>query len=371
METLRTKISFLQSIFSTNVRFILNLRSFRKIYKRVSKILRNLLTLTYVRALGWRINLVGLFSQNYATQIARRLFLTTRRSGQSDAEEAILKSAARRVHFQGEHQVVFYEWETKTKKATKEANRTISTTQIPTVLLVHGWNGRASQLGGLVPPLLERGFRVVSFDAVGHGNSTGKNATIFDLAGGVQLAEQHYGPFYGMITHSMGGAATTLALNAGLSVERLVFIAPPYRPLNWLEPFIRITKISPAIGIRLKKDFHERYGKYWHILHEPKLLRHFFQPLLVIHDKQDHQVPWQEGQTFTRHWPDAQFQLTHNLGHNRILQDQQVLNQAVQFIDSLIPLNRKGENHEKTDPKISRNLFQTPFPRPAEHLAYL
>ena len=43
--------------------------------------------------------------------------------------------------------------------------------QGPLVLLVHGWNGRGSQLGSFVEPLLEGGFQVVTFDAPGHGAS--------------------------------------------------------------------------------------------------------------------------------------------------------------------------------------------------------
>ena len=34
----------------------------------------------------------------------------------------------------------------------------------PIVLLVHGWNGRATQLGDFVAPLVERGYRVVAYE---------------------------------------------------------------------------------------------------------------------------------------------------------------------------------------------------------------
>src|SRR4051794_24309576 len=41
------------------------------------------------------------------------------------------------------------------------------------VLLVHGWEGRAGQLAAFVPALTSQGFRVVSFDAPGHGAAPG------------------------------------------------------------------------------------------------------------------------------------------------------------------------------------------------------
>src|SRR2546426_767334 len=39
----------------------------------------------------------------------------------------------------------------------------------PTVLLVHGWNGNAAQLAGLVPPLLRAGYYVATPDLPAHG----------------------------------------------------------------------------------------------------------------------------------------------------------------------------------------------------------
>ena len=42
------------------------------------------------------------------------------------------------------------------------------------VLLIHGWNGRGTQLSAFVKPLLHSGFRVLAFDAPAHGKSSGK-----------------------------------------------------------------------------------------------------------------------------------------------------------------------------------------------------
>src|SRR5205085_10246750 len=44
----------------------------------------------------------------------------------------------------------------------------------PTILLVHGWEGRGAQLGALVEPLVDAGFSVLTFDGPAHGDSSGK-----------------------------------------------------------------------------------------------------------------------------------------------------------------------------------------------------
>ena len=48
----------------------------------------------------------------------------------------------------------------------------------PSVLLVHGWEGRGAQLGALVDPLVAAGYRVVALDGPAHGDSPGRLSTL-------------------------------------------------------------------------------------------------------------------------------------------------------------------------------------------------
>jgi len=285
------------------------------------------------------LNTLGIVSPNLGAQLATKIFLTTRRGRRSTVEKQMLARATRQEIRQGKHQVVFYQWG-----------------QGPTVLLVHGWNGRGTQLASMVPALLERGYSVLTFDGIGHGNSEGKQAKIFDLADGVTLGEKLAGPIHGIIAHSMGGAATTLALASGLATKRLVFISPPYNPLGWVDQFTQITKISQRIGRRMKQNFDAEYGARWRILHDTSLLQKMTQPLLVLHDRKDKQVPWTEGKDLAAAWPGAKFSTTQGLGHNRILEDPEIVQQAVEFIHRpqvLQPLTHKqGVSYEEPHSKI-------------------
>ena len=53
----------------------------------------------------------------------------------------------------------------------------------------------ATQLAGMVAPLLLRGRRVVAFDLGGHGQSTGRNATAVSLAEDILAIDDAMGPF--------------------------------------------------------------------------------------------------------------------------------------------------------------------------------
>jgi len=51
-----------------------------------------------------------------------------------------------------------------------------------------------------------------------------------------------------------------------------------------------------------------------------------------VHDQQDHDVPWQEGETLAHAWPNAISIQTQGLGHRRILRDPAVVARSVAFM---------------------------------------
>src|SRR5262249_1618913 len=106
-----------------------------------------------------------------------------------------------------------------------------------TVLLVHGWEGRGSQLAAFVPALLDRGVRVVTFDAPGHGDATLPRASLVEHARAIETIANAFGPFHAIIGHSVGGAATLPATRFGLTAGRLVLLAPPSTPAHFASTF--------------------------------------------------------------------------------------------------------------------------------------
>ena len=58
-------------------------------------------------------------------------------------------------------------------------------------------------------------------------------------------------------------------------------------------------------------------------------------PLLVIHDRDDKEVPFRIGREIAATWPGAELILTEGLGHQRILRDAGVTDAAVRFVDAL------------------------------------
>ena len=205
----------------------------------------------------------------------------------------------------------------------------------PTVLLVHGWNGRATQLGGFVKPLVERGYRVVAFDSLGHGDSDGNASSLPELANCIRQVVDELGGVYGIVAHSLGGAATTFALAYGMQAERLVFVSPPADPREFLKIFGSALGINDEVRARVKRRVERRLGVPMEEMQVLALAPSMRLPLLVIHDEQDKEVPVDVGRSIAAAWPGAELIVTEGLGHQRILRDEEVENSAVSFIDAV------------------------------------
>ena len=110
----------------------------------------------------------------------------------------------------------------------------------PPVLVVHGWEGRGSQLATFVPALRAAGFRVVAFDGPGHGQSRTQRSSAVHMALAIERIAQHTGPLAGVVAHSVGGAATVLAFHlsrGALDVKRCVLVAPPVSAKRFFDGF--------------------------------------------------------------------------------------------------------------------------------------
>ena len=55
-------------------------------------------------------------------------------------------------------------------------------------------------------------------------------------------------------------------------------------------------------------------------------------PALVVHDLEDAEVPWAEGERYARYWPDSRLLTTTGLGHHRIAHDPGVIAAALRFL---------------------------------------
>lgn len=201
----------------------------------------------------------------------------------------------------------------------------------PAVLLVHGWGGRGTQLGALVEPLLERGRSVVTFDAPGHGASSGERATLAAMAETTRAVAERVGGVEAVIAHSFGAAATTAAISRGMGAKRVAYVAPLFGVLDGVGRFTTMLGLSAEARGYLHEELAAANLATAAELDGPLLAPRMTAPLLVVHDRDDKEVPFADGVAAAAVWPGARMVTTAGLGHQRILRDPDVVSALAEF----------------------------------------
>jgi pimeloyl-ACP methyl ester carboxylesterase len=204
----------------------------------------------------------------------------------------------------------------------------------PAVLLLHGWGGRAAQLTSLVPAIVGRGYAAVAMDAPGHGTAGRGLSSAPQFARALRAVADAVGPVHGLVAHSLGAAAAALALRDGLRAERVAFLSPAADPPQWARLFARRLGLSTEVVARMRARSERRLGLGWDELRVPELARGMRAPLLVVHDRDDDEVPLADGAAIAAAWPGARLSVTEGLGHNRLLRDAVVAEQVAAFVAS-------------------------------------
>jgi len=272
---------------------------------------------TNVRLWIWRgLCRAASLSPALGARLLERIFLSPRRHAAPERERAWLETSEKMSFQSRGRRLGAWSWGSSG----------------PVVLLVHGWEGRGAQLGAFVAPLLSKGFRVVTFDAPGHGISEGNRSSLVEMGAAVLDAARVLGPFHGAVAHSAGAAATTLALRDGAPIHRLVYLAPPADLGEFLPRVATALGLPAEVVPKARRRIAKRFGFRWETIAHLHLARSMTAPLLVIHDSHDREIEVDNGLRLASLWRESRLEVTSGLGHRRILRDDGVVSRAVGFL---------------------------------------
>lgn len=202
----------------------------------------------------------------------------------------------------------------------------------PIVLLVHGWQGRGAQLAPFVAPLVEAGFRVAAFDAPAHGDTPGTSASLFAFRDAIVAMHEALGPLHAIVSHSMGGAAAALALESRVVASRYALVCPPNDVRDFTADLTKQLGLSEATRAAVHTRLERKFGRKLEDMRVPSLVTGRTEPLLLVHDRGDKEVPFDRGEAIAAAWPGAVLVATEGLGHRRILQDRAVIERVVAHV---------------------------------------
>lgn len=203
----------------------------------------------------------------------------------------------------------------------------------PYVLLAHGWSDHALRMLPWARALQAAGYAVVAFDQPGHGRSAPGRGYLVDFAAHIAAAVERFGPAQAVVGHSFGAAAAALAMSEGARIGRAVLVAPPADVVAATHRFARALWMSASIARRMCALVESEIGRELESFQIQRRAPALAPPALVVHDLDDREVPWEEGERYARYWPGARLLNTSGLGHQRILADAGVIEAALRFLD--------------------------------------
>ncbi|HET6553793.1 MAG TPA: alpha/beta hydrolase [Dyella sp.] len=250
---------------------------------------------------------------------ALQLFITPFASSRARAERATLDADMRegRLDIRG-RQIATYTW-------GDPANQ-------PYVLLVHGWSSFGLRYLPWVASLRAMGYALVAFDQPGHGKSEGRYCTLPDFIDTVREVGRHFGDASVAIAHSLGGAATALAQGDAWHADKLILVAPAADPVAATQRFSQFVRLGEHLRGRLHDSLEAMTGINIHDLQVHHHLPTLGQPGLIVHDMDDHDVPWSEGERYARYWHGARLLTTQGLGHHKVLDAPEVIEASLAFL---------------------------------------
>ncbi len=206
----------------------------------------------------------------------------------------------------------------------------------PIILLAHGWESRGTALRMFVKPLLEQGFKVVAYDAIGHGDSTGTRNNLTTNAKTIAAIIQHFGGIYGAIGHSFGCSSLVYTLqyvDTTLSIEKLVLLAVPNKTKDIIEGYFKFIKAPEGVKRAFYKNAMEIYGRDVDSLDTATAHADVnVGQLLLVHDKDDDITSIKAAERVVENWDNARLLVTEGYGHFRIAKNPDVIKRVVAFI---------------------------------------
>lgn len=202
------------------------------------------------------------------------------------------------------------------------------------IFILPGWEGHYTQFETLITRLLQSGYTAITVDPPAHGNAPGRKSHPGKFAEALRDAVQAEGEPFAFVGHSMGAGAGLLAAKTGTRLPRMVLIASPASFRYVVDGFLDFVGVRG----RARTIFHQRLeGEVGHPLDviDATHLTHFIRetPVLLIHDREDRRIPFAHAQRLLAGLQNAELHETQNLGHQRLLGNEDVVAHVLAFLE--------------------------------------
>ncbi|MCA9888625.1 MAG: alpha/beta hydrolase [Anaerolineae bacterium] len=205
-----------------------------------------------------------------------------------------------------------------------------------TILLVHGWESHLGYMLPMVQPLVDAGFKVITFDAPGHGQSPQLLTNIIDFGDAVKATIEQHGPVYAVVAHSFGASATSLMLSRerGIKINRFIMLSPMNHVQRQIEIFEKILNYPDFMHERVVNHIYNHLPVPIEQCDVTQAVKRIAAPGLIVHDRGDKVISVDNSYDIAASYVGAVLRDTHGLGHRGIMRSPKVHQWVVDFLNT-------------------------------------
>ena len=255
------------------------------------------------------LQFIELLSPHLVAELGYKKFNNPQSAKYRDFEKTMDDEAVKStIEFKGKN-IAIYTWGDGEKKA----------------LLIHGWEGRATNFGKLIPILVSKGYQVIGFDAPSHGRTDKfKNSfATFEHLATFMLEQNKYEL---LITHSTGSSFGLWGLHKlNISIPKVFICTTP----NTVESRFQLTMDQFGLGNKTMKHmmriFQKDTGHNPDELVSSQFVQSIdFDQIIFISDEKDKVIPLEWTNTVHEAIPNSELKLLNGTGHFRMLWSEQL-----------------------------------------------
>lgn len=276
-----------------------------------------------IRYYKTKFKLLGVISSKKAAASAFKLFCTPH-SGKPFRAVPTIFEKAKSISIAIENNLVLRGWTWQPEKEIDNQKK---------VLILHGFDSYSYKFEKYIRPLKREGFTILAFDAPGHGISDGKTINSLQYKKAILAIEKSFGSFYGIMAHSIGALAASLASEDLPNLKKLVLIAPATeitRPIDSFSKFVALSDKVKQKMYNLIIRLAEKPVSYFDVR---RAVQQISIPTLWLHDKEDAVCPYEDIVPVQNMvLPHIKFHITEGLGHSNIYRDANTVKTIVHFL---------------------------------------
>lgn len=278
-------------------------------------------SLNYIpKTLIFILKIIEFINPNLTTMLAAKIFTTPIKHNTPQREKEMDDNTFQKKLFipKIKKEIVVYEYGDKNS--------------IKSVLLVHGWSGRGTQLYKIADEMIKNGYKTISFDAPAHGKSSSKTTLILEFIECILELDKIYSGFEIAIGHSLGGMALLNAKNYGLRVNKIISIGAGNSITEITKEFVVKLNLKPNQVDKLITYFEKKYNLKMEKFSSNINAKEIYIPVLIIHDENDIDVSINCAFQIKKELKNGILFISKQLGHRKILYNQIIINKIQEFI---------------------------------------